>query len=515
MPDKIIVTNESALRTKYKASGLAAIRKAVNALIAADKKRELHSVYLPLDSAPAMKKAGGKAVADPASPKQNKDAVDVICKKYAPDYLMILGAADVVPHQDLKNPVFSPGDDDDKIAWGDIPYACEAPYSTKPENFVGPTRVLGRLPDLAGGADPAYLTGLLATAANYTQRKPSDYAAYFGVTAAVWQKSTAMSLEKLFGSGTNLQIVPPKTANWPSPVLSRLSHFINCHGAPSDFHFFGQKTKNDFPESLDASRLPGKISEGTVVAAECCYGAELYDPVATAGQAGICSTYLKEKAYGFFGSTTIAYGPAEGNDLADLICQFFLKRVVGGASLGRAALEARQQFVQESGQMDPTELKTLAQFNLLGDPSLTPVVAPAPHFAMAAAGGIERGARRRGLMDRGMWLAANSPTVQTTVKTQAGPALLKELMKMASQAGMSAPKTFGFAMRQPASQRKSLTRAMIYKSPVPDSCHVVIGRIGGKDARVQTVKVLVANVSGGKCTSVREFFGKRAPDHRG
>jgi len=35
------------------------------------------------------------------------------------------------------------------------------------------------------------------------------------------------------------------------------------------------------------------------------------------GQAGICSTYLADGAYGCCGSTTIAYGPSEGNGQAD------------------------------------------------------------------------------------------------------------------------------------------------------------------------------------------------------
>jgi hypothetical protein len=40
---------------------------------------------------------------------------------------MILGAPDVVPHQDLTNPVFDPPDNDpDQFAYGDLPYACDA-----------------------------------------------------------------------------------------------------------------------------------------------------------------------------------------------------------------------------------------------------------------------------------------------------------------------------------------------------------------------------------------------------
>ncbi len=75
------------------------------------------------------------------------------------------------------------------------------------------------------------------------------------------------------------------------------------------------------------------------------------------------------------GSSTIAYGPADSNALADLLTQYFIKSILNGASTGRAFLEARQQFLSVSGpQLDPYELKTLAQFYLLGDPSLQPAL---------------------------------------------------------------------------------------------------------------------------------------------
>ena len=59
----------------------------------------------------------------------------------------------------------------------------------------------------------------------------------------------------------------------------------------------------------------------------------------------MCNTYLANKAYGYFGSSTIAYGPSTTNDQADLMCQSFLKQVLAGASLGRAALQARLDYI--------------------------------------------------------------------------------------------------------------------------------------------------------------------------
>ena len=101
----------------------------------------------------------------------------------------------------------------------------------------------------------------------------------------------------------------------------------------------------------------------------------------------ICQSYLEQGAYGYFGSTTIAYGPADANGAADLICQYFLLKILDGASLGHAALMARQLFVRDNAQMDAMDLKTLAQFCLLGDPSVHPV---AEQSATSIPGGVTK-----------------------------------------------------------------------------------------------------------------------------
>ena len=74
----------------------------------------------------------------------------------------------------------------------------------------------------------------------------------------------------------------------------------------------------------------------TVVAAECCYGAQLFNPNDADGSLPMSNAYLGAGAAGYFGSTTIAYGPATGNGAADLLAQYFLINVLAGASLGRA-----------------------------------------------------------------------------------------------------------------------------------------------------------------------------------
>jgi hypothetical protein len=369
--DKVIITNMGALRDKYGKS-MPRIERAVKRLVEADEKRGIESKVVALDAAPDMEAVRGRAVADKDDQKQVKNAVDAISKFYRPDYMMILGAPDVVPHQDLKNPVYDPQGDEDMVVPSDIPYACEASYSKDPRNFLGPTRVVGRLPDLLGIGDAAYLVSLLGTAARHKTRTRADYQKYFSVSADVWKKSTSLSLTKLFGSSDAMSTSPPGGPAWTPAQLGRRIHFINCHGAPSDPNFYGQRGRS-YPVAHSAKRLVRKIMNGTVIAVECCYGAELYDPADSDMQSGICSTYLRDGAYGYFGSSTIAYGPSEGNGQADLICQYFLEEVLNGASLGDAALRARHRFAQAYTHLDPVDLKTLVQFHLLGDPSIHPI----------------------------------------------------------------------------------------------------------------------------------------------
>jgi hypothetical protein len=277
MNDKIIVTNLGALKKKYGANGLAKIRATVKALISADKARGLQTRLIALDRASDMKKVHGSRVSAADNFRQNKKAIDAIYATLRPDYLLILGAIDVVPHQDLINPAFG-GDDVDQYAYGDIPFACEEPYSQQADKFIGPTRVVGRLPDLTSGTDPSYLIGLLETATLWKSLTQQDYSDYFAISAAVWKDSTTLSVQKLFGSSKNLNLSPPRGPKWTDATLARRAHFINCHGGQADPQFYGQKG-NQYPIAHQAALVAGKITEGTVAAIECCYAANYMIPI--------------------------------------------------------------------------------------------------------------------------------------------------------------------------------------------------------------------------------------------
>jgi hypothetical protein len=511
MDDKIIVSNRTALKEKYGTAGVTKIKKAIDALIAADAKRAIKSRLVYLDDAAAMKGFKGAGVTSRTSARQNKEAIDAIFRKANPEYLMILGAPDVVPHQDLTSPTFDPPDDPDKYAFGDLPYACDTPYSRDVATFKGPTRVVGRLPDLTGADEPSHLIALLATATKYRGRDVTDYGTYFGLSTHSWRKSTELSLFNIFGNSAALTIAPPDGPTHPASRLAPLAHFINCHGGLADPAFYGEKG-NSQPESLTSKDIAKKIKPGTVASVECCYGAELYDSVTLSLPPPICQRYLGQGAYGYFGSTTIAYGPEEGNGAADLITQYFLLAMLDGASLGRAALLARQRFVQQTAELDPVDLKTLAQFNLLGDPSIHPaevVSATSVPKSVDVEQSIrqERRERRAKLRTVGEMLGETKPTASRKARhARKSPAVRKALTNIAREAGIGARKDFtAFDVKAPRGARPRGSKA----TPVASRYHVAVFRPKARSRNVESLTVAaVAKEVNGRIVGYRIYTEK-------
>lgn len=370
MIQKLIVTNRSVLKKKYGQAGWMAISKALTRLATADVLRglttHLECVDAPSKSVPKVRTA--------SSAKQVKMTIDALYRAYgAPDYLMILGAPDVIPFQRLENPLAG-GDDTDSDLPSDLPYACEESYSKDIATFVGPTRVVGRLSDVRGNKSAKELIALIDSATTF-DGTPGKKA--FVISADEWKGATKANAKLAFGTSQIVGLCPPSGPGWKPPSLKAPLHFINCHGADTDPNYYGSSP--EYPEAHLPSNLAGIVTPGSVVVAECCFGAELYDPTA-ATPVGIANTYLLEGAAAFCGSTNTAYGESTAKDrcAADILCTDFMAAILAKATTGRALLQARQAYVKAAGSdgLDPVDLKTLGQFLLLGDPSLRPFGVP-------------------------------------------------------------------------------------------------------------------------------------------
>jgi hypothetical protein len=514
--NKVIVTNVSALKSKY-ADKYALVKAAIDRLVQADAGRSLRTMLIAIDSPSDMTRVSGHPVSGARDEKGAKQAIDAVYTHYEPDYLLLLGAPDVIPHVHLTNPMSGTSDDDgDPDVPSDVPYACDAPWSRRPQAFVGPTRVVGRLPDVMGGQDPGYLVKLLTAAAAYVQKDRSDYSGHFAITAKVWTKSTTESVGNLFGPGSAVLTSPPGGPNWSKQQMAPRLHFINCHGDTVSPKFFGEFPKGHFVDAHSAAHLRTRVTKGSVIAAECCYGAELYDPNLEAnGQAGISSTYLAEGAHGFFGSTNIAYGPSEGQGQADLICQYFIESVLKGASLGRATLEARQRFVAQFSHVDPSDLKTAVQFLLLGDPSLQPVKAT-PH-ALSRTPAVKRAERtgryrsetRTFRRERMIRVGSNlARSVGTAVPTsgRVSPGIRRFLNRAARESGLIGRKFTSYRVSFP-SATVAPEVAKLRRRQRQRSIHVVMGtRAAGSQGAAVTA--IIVTTEAGRIVHVRRVHSR-------
>lgn len=429
--EKAIVTNLSALRRKY-GRRYPEVRAALAALVAADARRGLSSKVIPIDSASGMARLGARAVAGARDRRGAKAAVDAIDAVLEPAYIVLVGGPDVVPMQLLENPVgievYGPAGDDDGLLPSDLPYACDAPFGRRIADFAGPGRVVGRLPDVPGAKDPDVLLRVLRHAARARPAPRARYERWFAVSAQPWLQASRDLLAGVYGRirAGELHLSPGKSKRaWARGQLAGAMHYVNCHGGPFDPTFEGELETVPFPRetALSSAQLAGKVPRGAILVAECCYGAHLYDPhdrrvdPAARGRLGIALEYLRQGAHAVLASTTTAYGGETACDNADLLCRDFMRRVLAGASLGRAMLEARQALLSSEARMHPLALKTLAQFVLLGDPSIHPVrheVRPARRnlrdpFTPREAAQLTQRLRRRNLRNTGLVLAATFP----------------------------------------------------------------------------------------------------------
>jgi len=369
---KVVIANFPALAAKYGPSGLQLVQAALKRLINADAARHLQTQVFDIADPSVMSKIGGPHVLGTNDDRGAKLSVDAICKALNPDYVMLLDGPDVVPHVGLSQ---IPGlIDGDRTIDSDLPYASPAGFSRNIASYLAVTRVVGRLPAARGETDPNKLIELINFSIDHRTSWPNTENLYFAISAEVWKVSTQLSLGSLFGNHTALFVSPTDGHTGIDGALANPVHFINCHGATNDWRFYGEGA-NQFPIALDTPGFSSVlVGQGAVVAAECCYGAQLYNYRLSNIHPPLCLTYLWKGASAVLGSTTISYGQSASNGQADLMAQEFVRNVIAGASSGRALLQARQTFVQSQMMSNPCNLKTLAQFLLLGDPSLQPFV---------------------------------------------------------------------------------------------------------------------------------------------
>jgi hypothetical protein len=507
---KVILGNDGALIKKYTRDGYSVIWSAIQRLIRADWDRGIETTYVAVDSAADMERLGRLAITPLSSEKDYKDAVDCIYNDQNPEYLVLLGAPDIIPHQTLQNIASSAGHsagDGDLVVASDLPYACNAAYNTDMLRFTLPTRVVGRIPDILHDRAPGYLVSVLDAARKARPSRREDYAAFFGLTSAECQDATSRALCAIVGSDMGRQVPrqPSSGGDWqPSPRdFANLAHLINCHGRRCEESYYADGPSSQF-RVMVSDWVGGNVTPRTVVAAECCFGAELFGIDQNAdGLPSIANMYLSAGAIGYFGSTDFSFGAkdAEGdtNLCADLICQYFWQSVLGGASLGRATLEARLRFVEDNNLSVPINTKTLAQFLLLGDPSVQPV---------ESSDRIESAARRRlDLYRRGLALS-DVPVAVPDPTWIAPPEAARELERIAADRHAD-PVWRAYRVERGYRSDALLPADLLARAPDIEACYLTY-RVEevSRAPQEKRVTAIVAGQAVGRIVEVSSYDGK-------
>ena len=144
-------------------------------------------------------------------------------------------------------------------------------------------------------------------------------------------------------------------------------------------------------------------------------------------------------------------------------------------------------FVRHASPLNPSELKTLAQFNLYGDPSLAPLwtgaAAPTARQSATAirAEQSKRHDRRRALFQQGVELAQSQPVPQRTSR-KAAPSIQRALHAKARELKLEPKTMLSFTIRHPRAKVRgtqavlALPRALAAEATLPVAYHVLFCR---------------------------------------
>lgn len=225
----LLITNYKALQVKYGVH-METILARIGDLICNDRSLGLDTRLVYVDS---MGLPSAADVTDPNDQKQNKEAVDALISVYAPDYTVLLGAQDIIPFQQLQDPVppLTPG----TVNYfpSDLPYACDAGYSQDITAFLNPSRKITRLPDVYGTLVQDGLGAFIKTLYYVRKIVPSNISLY----KDWWNVCTTQRLNEMYavknyfssrGINFDIGVSPPQGDNLDVGKYARMVHHHIC-----------------------------------------------------------------------------------------------------------------------------------------------------------------------------------------------------------------------------------------------------------------------------------------------
>lgn len=350
----IILTDTSKLKKKEE------FFEAISSYV--DERREDDVEYVLLDIA-------SQCVAK-CNTKDIESVLELLLEVYetaTPDYLMIVGDSTVIPSIEWENC----SRDDDATVTSDLPYLTfdvDSPWSGKEFNFSGITQV-GRIPAIPdnGFKEAISYFNCVKNRKHYDKANAWAYSAYEWVNTSITE-FTPVSATLLTSPNytTDPSIAGQKSIVMLKKIEPKFNLLcFNLHGTDSNHKWYGQYGERFYPEAFNSKFLPENFSY--FLCCEACYGAK--PNVSKSGEQSIVVNALSNNCLAFVGSSRIAYGMGDGSlACADLVVGKFAEQVSKGDTCGLAFLKGLTN--QCRSRMRESEIKTIAEFALYGDPSL-------------------------------------------------------------------------------------------------------------------------------------------------
>lgn len=342
----LIVTRERKLTEALSEEDPAPFRECVGRYISAAKQRGVAYHYLNLE-----------ILSVESDLQSNLSILRQIVEVARPKYLFLIGNAGVMAVGTWENEAC----DDDQEVDGDLPYAildATSPWEGQSFDFKDSLRV-GRLPN----ADDDDLVSF---------RRYFDYAAEhigktgtivpYGLSALVWQDESQEVFSHI--SDNEVDVSPEFSVDEHGDGFENANLlYFNLHGGEGSECWYGQDDAY-YPSAFDPWMMT-EVAAPHYIGVEACYGAQ-YD---CSVDESILLTALRSGCLAFLGSSKIAYGtPEPEGSCADIIVGEYIREIADGKCAGDALVTGRRRLTA-SDLLDDSDIKTLAEFSLYGDPS--------------------------------------------------------------------------------------------------------------------------------------------------
>lgn len=283
-------------------------------------------------------------------------------------YVFILGNEDVIPTMEFQNQ----SEDGDQTISSDLPYSTlttKSPF----EGFEFSARKMlrvGRLVSYQGESFEkfaSYFRNAMKSSGAFSSIKP------YGLSAKIWKRETDFEYQKVVTNTKTENSLPDSS---PEITVSTVENYIprdanllmfNLHGSNNTKFWYGQDN-DSYPEAVQPESL-SVLSAPYIIGVEACYGANFCGNLNE--NQSILTRAMQSGCLSLLGSSRIAYGtPEPEGNCADFMIGEYLKQIKNGETAGDSHIAGIRRVVKESEDFTDVEIKTIAEFNLFGDPAL-------------------------------------------------------------------------------------------------------------------------------------------------